>query len=49
MTDLQVNGGGWIEAVEAGDRGGPALAAVGRWVIATARELSADLEEEPGT
>lgn len=35
---------GWIEAVEAGDRGGPALAAVGRWVIATARELSADLE-----
>jgi phospholipid/cholesterol/gamma-HCH transport system permease protein len=47
MTDLlanrgQVNSGGWIEPAADGD--GPVLAAVGRWVIATAQALGADLD-----
>jgi phospholipid/cholesterol/gamma-HCH transport system permease protein len=47
MTDLQatrgqVNSGGWIEP--AADSDGPVLAAVGRWVIATAQALGADLD-----
>lgn len=42
MTDLHANGGGWIEPAADGD--GPVLAAVGRWVIATAQALGADLD-----
>jgi phospholipid/cholesterol/gamma-HCH transport system permease protein len=42
-VDLRVNGGGgWVEPVTEGE--GLVLAAVGRWVIATAEGLAADLE-----
>ena len=51
MTDLQRfrNGGGWVETVMDGDS--RTLTAVGRWVIATAQALGADLDTvkpEPG-
>jgi phospholipid/cholesterol/gamma-HCH transport system permease protein len=42
MTDLHANGGGWVETVMDGDS--RTLAAVGRWVIATAQTLGANLE-----
>src|SRR5690349_13765164 len=42
MMDLQANGGGWVETVTDGDS--RTLTAVGRWVIASAQALGADLE-----
>jgi phospholipid/cholesterol/gamma-HCH transport system permease protein len=41
-TDGHANGGGWVEIVAEDDS--RTLAAVGRWVIATAQTLGADLE-----
>ena len=38
MTDLHANGGGWVETVTEDDS--RTLAAVGRWVIATAQTLA---------